>query len=214
MNLPTIFQFTERRNKMGKIKKSLYSPNIRGVKTAHDIIKFCESILKKEEEQNEIYHSELLICVGDGNYIYIGGFNTIAVNVKLKEDAHPLIKYLTKYGHDYQSVVFGKNLMSLNDEYFLNHNWESRNGFIVITPRCLDHIYSTYDDIRDIKDLNKLLHADFHQYGEIYLSYVTIYEVESQLINPQITFESNPSFSKAICNKAKEMMKNMKDFLK
>ena len=170
---------------MSNIKKSLYRPNIWRLKTMNEIIKYCKDIIKKEKETEKtcntfsfMYHNK------KGDYIVLGGFNIIGNCVKLKDDVHPLVRYLIRDNKDISDkkkekcfICDGANTNYLDTDFFTNREWEKRNGYVVLTPACVNYIYSHFDDINTIDDINRILHTDFHKVDDdYYFSHTVLYE--------------------------------------
>lgn len=168
---------------MDNIKKSLYRPNIWGKKTVNEIIEFCKDIIKKEKEtENPCNTFSFMYYNNKGDYFILGGFNIIGNCVKVKDDVHPLVRYLIRnkvISNEKKEKCFicdGGNIKYLDTDFFINREWVTRRGFIILTQFCVDYIFSVYSDINTIDDIDLILHTNFVKYGEIYLSEVTIYE--------------------------------------
>ena len=166
---------------MSNIKKSLYRPNIWCMENMNEISKCCKDVMKKETETpcntfSFMYYNK------KGDYLILGGFNIIGNCVKLKNDVHPLVRFLirNKFISDEKkgkcSICDGSNIDYLDTDFFTNREWVTRRGFIILTQFCVDYIFSHFDDINTIYDIDSILHTYFVKYGDIYLSETTIYE--------------------------------------
>lgn len=169
---------------MSNIKKSLYRPNIWRLETMNEIIKYCKDIIKKEKETEKTCNTFSFMRYNKkGDCFILGGFNIIGNCVKLKDDVHPLVRYLIRDNEDTSDekkekcfICDGTNINYLDTDFFTNREWVTRRGFIILTQFCVDHIFSEYSDINTIYDIDSILHTYFVKYGDIYLSETTIYE--------------------------------------
>ena len=108
-----------------------------------------------------------------------GTINTCGRYLILKENVHPLVECMVApidRTDETTSFIIGENIDYIDSDFFMERKWEKRNGYVVLTPACVNYIFSHFDDINSIDDINKILHTNFDTLGESYISHSILYE--------------------------------------
>ena len=109
-----------------------------------------------------------------------GTINTCGRYLILKENVHPLVECMMApidRTDETTSFIIGENIDYIDSDFFMERKWEKRNGYVVLTPACVNYIYSHFDDINTIDDINRILHTDFHKVDDdYYFSHTVLYE--------------------------------------
>lgn len=110
---------------------------------------------------------------------YKGSINTCGGYLILKEDIHPLVKSMMgRHGKPGESSPFiiGENIEYVDEDFFMERNWVKRKSYVIITSACTKYIFSHFDDINTIADIDKILHTNFEPMGDCYISFSDLYE--------------------------------------
>ena len=151
--------------------------DIKSAYTALSIAQDCEKFCYEEIE------TYLPISVLDYYGIleepYKGAINTCGGYLILQENIHTLVKCMMgEYDNPNESspLIIGENIEYVDEDFFFSHNWVRRKGYVILTSACVNYIFSHFDDINSIDDINKILHTNFDTLGESYISHSILYE--------------------------------------
>ena len=151
--------------------------DIKSAYTALSIAQDCEKFCY--EEIGTYLPISVLDYYGILEEPYKGAINTCGGYLILKENIHPLVKCMMgQYDKPGKSSPFiiGENIEYVDENFFMERNWVKRKSYVIITSACTKYIFSHFDDINTIADIDKILHTNFEPVGECYISYSNLYE--------------------------------------
>lgn len=151
--------------------------DIKSAYTALSIAQDCEKFCY--EEIGTYLPISVLDYYGILEEPYKGAINTCGSYLILKENIHPLVKCMMgEYDNPNESspLIIGENIEYVDEDFFFSHNWVRRKGYVILTSACVNYIFSHFDDINSIDDINKILHTNFDTLGESYISHSILYE--------------------------------------